>query len=499
MLIALTVFGRTTRLRGKMGPSQLTSQADMTGTETPIRARRTALATRAIAVVTAAALAGASMPARAQGGGPPVIRDAEIEQLLKEYTQPLLRTAGLSQQNIRVVIINDRSFNAFVADGRRIFVNAGALTESDTPNQIIGVLAHETGHIAGGHLARLREQLANATTQSILAMILGVGAMVAGGRAGNSGMSQAGAAAISGPTQAIQNSLFGYLRAQEDQADRAGVKFLTATGQSAKGMAETFKRLADQTLYQTQYMSPYMQSHPLPSERVAALQGMARASPYWDTKDPPALQARHDLMRAKLYGFLERPDTLARRFPPSDTSLAARYARAISSYRFSDPRAAVAQIDALIHVQPQNPYFHELKGQALLEAGKPAEAVAPLRQAIALAPSPALMQIMLGQALVATRDHARVDEAVTILQAALAREPEASDAYTQLAMAYGEKNDLAHADLASAQAAFMRGDAKTAREIAARAKTRFPVGSPGWVKADDIASYKPPQSSFFRN
>jgi predicted Zn-dependent protease len=469
----------------------------MTGTQRPTRARRATLATRVIAVATASALIGASLPARAQGG-PGLIRDAEIEQLLKDYTQPLLKAAGLAQQNVRPVIIGDRSFNAFVADGRRIFVNAGALMESETPNQIIGVLAHETAHIAGGHLARLREQLANATTQSILAMILGVGAMVAGARGGNNGMSQAGAAAIAGPNQAIQNSLFAYLRAQEDQADRAGVKFLTATGQSAKGMAETFKRLADQTLYQTQGMSIYAQSHPLPSERVAALEGMARASPYWDTKDPPALQARHDLMRAKLYGFLERPDTLARRYPMSDTSVAARYARAISSYRYSDPRSAVAQIDALIHAQPQNPYFHELKGQALLEGGRPAEAIAPLRQAIQLAPSPALIQIMLGQALVATHDKARVDEAVTILQAALTREPEAPDAYSQLAMAYGQKNDLANADLASAQAAFMRGDMKTAREIAARAKTRFPVGSPGWVKADDIASYKPPQTSAFR-
>jgi len=448
--------------------------------------------------LTAAALAGASVPAQAQGG-PPIIRDAEIEQLLKDYTQPLLKAAGLAQQNIRVVIINDRTFNAFVADGRRIFVNGGALMDSETPNQIIGVLSHETGHIAGGHLARLREQLAAATTQSIIAMILGVGAMVAAGRSGNSNMSQVGAAAIAGPTAAIQNTLFGYLRAQEDQADRAGVKFLTATGQSAKGMHQTFKRLADLMLYQTPYINPYMQSHPLPSERVAALEGMARASPYWDSKDPPALQARHDLMRAKLHGFLERPDAVARRYPPNDPSLAARYARTISAYRYSDPRAAVAQIDALIQAQPQNPYFHELKGQALLEAGKPAEAIAPLRHAIQLAPNPALMQIMLGQALVATHERARIDEAVSILQVALTREPDSPDAYSQLAMAYGQKNDLAHADLASAQAAFMRGDLKTAREIAARAKTRFPVGSPGWVKADDIASYKPPQSAFFRN
>jgi predicted Zn-dependent protease len=461
--------------------------------------RRATPAARVAAVVAAGALAAASPPAQAQKG-PPIIRDAEIEQLLKEYTQPILRVAGLTQQNIQVVIINDRSFNAFVADGRRIFVNGGALLDAETPNQIIGVLAHETGHIAGGHLARLREQLAAASTQSILAMILGVGAMVAGSRGGgsSSGLSQGGMAALSGPPAAIQNSLFAYLRAQEEQADRAGVKFLTATGQSAKGMYDTFKRLADQMLYQTAYLNPYLQSHPLPSERVAALEGMAKASPYWNTKDSPALQARHDLMRAKLFGFLERPEAVARRYRPSDGSLAARYARAISALRFAELHAAQAQVDALIHVQPQNPYFHELKGQMLLEAGRPADAIAPLRQAVQLAPNPALIQIMLGQALVAAHDHARLDEAVTILQAALTREPESSDAFSQLAMAYGQKNDLAHADLASAQAAYMRGDLKTAREIAARAKTRFPIGSPGWVKADDLASYKPPQSALHR-
>ena len=453
---------------------------------------------RALALVTAAALIAAHGPAQAERGGPkgpPIVRDAEIEQLLKEYTQPLLKAAGLAQQNIQVIIINDRGFNAFVADGRRIFVNAGALTESRTPNEIIGVLAHESAHIAGGHLARIREQLAAASTQAILAMILGVGAMIAGARGGNADLGQAGMAMMHGPQAAIQNSLFAYIRAQEDQADRGGVKYLTATGQSAKGMYDTFKRLADQILYQTRYMDPYMQSHPLPAERVAALEGMARSSPYWDKKDPPALQARHDLMRAKLYGFTDPPDAVARRYGPGDTSLPARYARAISAYRFGDPRAALAQIDALIHAQPQNPYFYELKGQALMEAGKPAEAIPPLRQAVQLSSNAPLIQILLGQALIATHDRARGEEAVTLLQTALTREPESADAYSQLAMAYGQKGDLANADLASARSAFMRGDFKTARELAARAKTRFPVGSPGWLKADDIATYKPPQRS----
>ena len=213
-----------------------------------------------------------------KNAGLPVIRDAEIEQLLRDYTNPILRTAGLGKQNIQVVLIADKSFNAFVADARRIFVNVGALMESTTPNQIIGVLAHETGHIAGGHLAKLREQLASAQTAAIIAMILGMGAMVAGGR-GDFGAAQAGAATLHGSAGNHPPHLLSYQRAHEDQADRAGVQFLNATGQSPKGMYETFKRFADQVLYSAQYSDPYLQSHPMPAERVAALEGVARQSP----------------------------------------------------------------------------------------------------------------------------------------------------------------------------------------------------------------------------
>jgi predicted Zn-dependent protease len=431
-----------------------------------------------------------SIAAHAQPRGLPVIRDAEIEQLLRDYTRPILRAAGLAQQNIRVIIINNRSFNAFVADGHRIFINAGALLDATAPNQVIGVLAHESGHIAGGHLSRLRQQLAMAQTQSIIALLLGVGAMVAASRAGAASGNPS--AAILGPQEAIRRSLLSYQRSQEEQADRAAVKFLTATGQSPKGMYETFKRLADESLFAAYTADPYVQSHPMPAQRVAALEGIARTSPYWDKADPPDLQLRHDLMRAKLSGFLDRPETIARRYPLSSQSLPARYARAIATYRHAGLRSAVEQIDALIQAQPSNPYFHELKGQALLEGGKAAEAIAPLRRAVQLAPQPALIQVMLAQALTATNSPKAADEAIALLRPALAREPELPEGYTQLAMAYGRKGDLAHADLASAQAAFARGDTKTARELAARAKTRFPVGSPGWVKADDIVSFKPP-------
>ena len=453
-------------------------------------------ASHAVAIVTAAAVALTTVslggyPARAQTGssaGIPMIRDAEIEQLLRDYTRPVLHAAGLSQQNIQVVIINDKSFNAFVMDSHRIFVNSGALTQSNTPNQIIGVLAHETGHIVGGHLAKMRQELANAQTAAIVAMLLGVGAMVAGARSGSADTGNIGAAAISAPQAYLMHTLLAYQRAQEDQADRTGVRLLTATGQSAKGMYDTFKKFADEMMFSRAYIDPYVQNHPMPADRMQALADLVK-TPYWDKKDPPELQFRHDMMRAKLCGFLERADVIMRRYPASDTSMPARYARAIAAFRFGDIRSAITQIDSLIEANPNNPYFYELKGQALLEGGHPAEAVAPLRRAVEMAPDPALIQILLAQALIATNNRQNAAEAVPLLRAAIAKEPESGDAYEQLAMAYGHNGNLADADLASAQAASARGDNKTARELAARAKMRFPVGSPGWVRADDIVAF----------
>jgi len=457
---------------------------------------RTTTALTAAMVATALALAPVLTPfAPASAGdenrGPNILRDSETETLLREYTRPVLRVAGLEKQNIQIVIINDSSFNAFVADGHRIFVNYGAIMQSDTPNQLIGVLAHETGHLAGGHLAKMHAELARAQTQMIIAMLLGVGAVAAGAAKGSSGLGDAGAAAIAGPQSMIQRSLLSYQRQQEEQADRAGVNFLNQSGQSPKGMYDTFKRLSSDTLFSAHGADPYLQSHPMPAERVAALEGLARPSPYWDKKDPPELQLRHDMMRAKISAFMERQDTVYRRYPLSNTSLPARYARAITTYLHGNLSDALAQIDGLISAQPNNPYFYELRGQALLESGKPAEAIAPLHKALALSNNAPLIEMLLGQALVATNNNAHTDEAIAILRAAVARESEAPLGYMQLAMAYGRKGDYAEADLASAQAAFLRGDNKTARDLASRAKTRFAVGTPGWVKADDIVSARP--------
>jgi predicted Zn-dependent protease len=466
-------------------------QPDMIVAQSPSKRRRPRPASQAIAALAAAALVLASVPARTQTGanaGIPMIRDAEIEQLLRDYTTPIFRAAGLTDQNIRVVIIDDKTFNAFVMDAHRIFINVGALMQATTPNQIIGVLAHETGHIVGGHLSKIRQELANVQTSALVGMLLGIGAVVAGAHSGNLDVGNVGVAAMAAPQAMGINHLLAYQRAQEESADRAGVRFLTMTGQSAKGMYDTFKRFADESLFSAQNANPYFQNHPMPQERMDALAELVK-TPYWGKKDPPELQLRHDLMRAKLFGFIERPATVLAHYPSTDTSLPARYARAISAYRFGDLHSAIAQIDGLLQTMPNNPYFYELKGQALLEGGHAADAIAPLRRAAQLAPSPALIQILQAQALVATNDAKSAEEAVALLHSAIIKEPESADAYTTLAMAFARKSDLADADLASAQAAFARGDNKTARELAERAKQRFPIGSPGWVRADDIVAF----------
>jgi predicted Zn-dependent protease len=457
-----------------------------------------ALARRATALVAAAAVlvAQAQVPARAQAGAAQlnVIRDAEIEELLRDYTRPILKAAALAKQNIEVVIINDRAFNAFVADGRRIFINLGALYEAVTPNQVIGVLAHETGHIAGGHLARMREQLANAQTAAIIAMLLAAGGMVAGATSGRGNVvGEAAPGLMLAPTEILRRTLLSYQRSQEESADRAGVKFLDATGQSARGMLETFQRFADQSLFLSSQVDPYLLSHPMPRERIAQLDIIAHQSPYFDRRDPPQLQLRHDMMRAKLVGFVDRPEMVLRRYPPSNNSLPARYARAISAYRHSSTRDAMAQIDALIAEQPNNPYFHELKGQALLESGHARDAIAPLRRAVQLSNGAPLIRMLLGQALVQSGDKQYAEDAIRELLVALQREPNASLGLRELAVAYSRRGDESNAALSAAQAAFNDGDFRTARQLATRARAGFANGTPGWLKSDDIVNFKPPK------
>ncbi|MFO7477190.1 MAG: M48 family metalloprotease [Methyloceanibacter sp.] len=440
-----------------------------------------------------------SSPAQAQG----LIRDAEIETLIRLYARPILSVAGLGSQGIRIHLVNDRNFNAFVVDGRNMFMHAGTLMNAESPNQVIGVIAHEAGHITGGHLARLRTQVSKAKSAALMLQLLGLATMVGGALAGAPGLGQAGMGVAYGGQDAALRSLLAYRQSEESSADQAAVTFLNAAKQSSKGMLETFEFMASK-LVGVQGIDPYMQSHPMPNQRLSQLRELVASSPYYDKADPPELQYRHDLMKAKLFGFLDEPQTTFNRFPQTDQSVPAYYARAIATYRQSGVQAAMPLLDALIAAQPENPYFHEIKGQFLFESGKPAAAVVPLREAVRLSPNEPLLRIMLGQALLGTNDRKLVDEAITNLRTALAREDSSAMGYRQLAAAFARKAEsvqapaakrqyMAQAELASAEAYFYEGQLKRAKQQAKRAKDGFVDGTPNWIRADDILAFEVPR------
>ena len=442
------------------------------------------------------------LPSNANAAG--LIRDAETESLIRAYAGPIFRVAGLSKHNVQIHIVGQNTFNAFVVDGQNMFIHVGAIMNSKTPNQLIGVIAHEAGHITGGHLARLRTNLARARSASIMLQILGVAAMAAGALTGAGGdLGEAGAAIMYGGQSVTQRNVLAYRRAEESAADQAALTFLNATRQSARGMLETFEYFADQGMTSLRYVDPYVQSHPMPRQRIAQLRSAARSSPYFKKADSPHMQLRHDLMRAKLVGFLQNPQTVFNKYPRSDSSLPARYARAIATYRQSGLRNFLPQIDALIREKPKNPFFLEIKGQFLFEGGKARAAIAPLRKSVSLAPREPLIRTMLGQALLSTGSNKDLDEAIGQFRKAIAREPHSALAYKHLATALGrkayatkggtQKKYIARAELASAHAYLYQGRVKLAKQQATRARDKFRRGTTQWVQADDIMNYKPPQ------
>jgi predicted Zn-dependent protease len=442
-----------------------------------------------LAVAAGVALAPA---ADAQNRRQTVIRDAEIEALLRDYASPIFGAAGVGSRDAQIILVQDNDFNAFVASGRRMVMNTGTLLQAKTPNEVIGVIAHETGHLAGGHLEKLHNEIARAQAIGAVVGLIGVAGIAAGAATGNVAGAQMGQAATTMGTSVAVRTLLSYKRAQELAADRAALSYLTATRQSAKGMVTTFERFADQQLFSAQYADPYAQSHPMARDRLQQLETAARASPYWDAADSDALQLRHDMMRAKLAGFTLSPSAVGQRYPKSDTSLAAQYARAIVAYRTGSTQSAVRAADALIRRVPNYAYFHELKGQTLFEAGQARAAVAPLKRAVELAPHPGLIRILLGAAELASGDARQLDSAIAHLRQGLGEEPLAAIGYRHLAMAYQKQGKVAEAELATAEGTLIAGDIESARNFARRAQAKLARGSPGWLKADDIISYEAP-------
>ncbi|MFI5021200.1 MAG: M48 family metalloprotease [Alphaproteobacteria bacterium] len=418
------------------------------------------------------------------GGGAEIarIRDAEIESDLRSWGAPVWQAAGLDPQQVQIVIVNDRQINAFVAGGLNIFLYAGLLIQSDSANQVVGVMAHETGHIAGGHLARMGDAIENAEIIQILGMLLGAAAIAAsGGHAGEAGM-----AGMSAGTDLAVRNFLSFSRTQERSADQAGVNFLEQSGQSARGLLEFMQKLQTQEFLSGAHQDPYLRTHPLTQDRIDFIANFLKASKYANAPPRPGYVEEHARMRGKLIGFLWPVSRVFERYKEGDNSVESRYARAVAYHRESRDDQALKLVDSLIAEHPDDAFYNELKGQFLFEAGKVKEALGPYEKANKELPHNALLESELAQVMVETGDSRYNDEALANLNEAVTLETDDPLTWRMLAIVYGRQGKDGQTALALAEEFYAEGRYKDARGQAKRAQQLLPYGSPGGIRAQDI-------------
>jgi len=416
--------------------------------------------------------------AQAQDNGPSLIRDTEIEEILHRDADPLFAAAGLDPKNVRILLVGDKSLNAFATQGLMMGLNTGLILQTETPNQLKGVMAHETGHLSGAHPLRSGEMMRAGLKPMILTMGLGVLAALAG--APDAGAVLFGNASYFGTLGAL-----GYSRDQESRADQAGAGFLDQTGQSGRGLVEFFDNFRYQEVFDQSRRYAYFRSHPLSSERIETLRSRVERLPNYDKVDSPEDLADHEIMKAKLEGFIN-PQTAMVKYKESDRSFTARYARAIAYYQMKEPDRALKLIDALLAENDANPYLWELKGQVLFEFNRVKEAEAPQRRSVALKPDAALLRVNLGQTLIGLDDPRKVEEGIGELKRSLINEGDNAVAWRLLAQAYDKLNQPGPARLATAEQYFAMGAAQEARVFAMRARELLKKDTPDWRRATDI-------------
>src|SRR5438128_3328954 len=441
----------------------------------PGRSRATWYA-RILMLLALAIFAGAQ-PAQAQN----ILRDAETEALLRDISRPLIVAAGLQPENVRVVVLGNPEINAFVAGGQIVYIHSGLFTSAENVNELQGVIAHELGHLTGRHILRAQEGASQATGIMILSLRLGAAAIAAGG-------GEAGAGIIAAGQQAAMGRFLSFTRIQENSADQAGATYLSRAGISGRGSIAFFERLQNlEFRMNIAQDNTYQRTHPVNGERIAALRTRYESDPAWDRRTDPALEARFLRVRGKLSGYVDDPALVLRRFPTSDHSVQAHYARAYAWHRTGHPDEANAEVAALIAGAPHDPYFLELQGQVLLESGHPAEAVTALREAVQRSNDSPLIATLLGHALISTGDPANFEEAKRVLRVAVGRDNDNPFAWYQLGIVYDREGDEARAALATAERYNLQGQPGLALPNAERAMMGLPAHSIDWIRAQDIA------------
>jgi predicted Zn-dependent protease len=415
-------------------------------------------------------------PAMAQS----VLRDAETEAFFKEISEPLIRAAKLDPANVEIVLINDRSINAFVAGGQTVYIHSGLIDAADTANEVQGVIAHELGHIEGGHVIRYSDGASAAGNISILSMVLAAAAIAAGAGEAGMGIMAAG-------QQAALGKFLAFSRVQESVADASGARYLSEAGITGRGSVSFFKKLQNfEFRLGIPQTDSYDRTHPLSGERVTVLEDTYQADPAWTKPLNAKWEADFKRIKAKLSGYIAEPKATFRDYPEKDKSIPATYARAYAWHKAAYPQKALDEADSLVARDPNDPYFLELRGQILLESGRPADALQSLRKAVDITGNQPLIAGIFGHALIATEDKGNLAEAERVLKAAVTKDNRNPFAWYQLGVVYDAKGDQPRAALANAERYLMEGVPQLALPNAATAMAGLPEYSQDWIRAQDI-------------
>lgn len=416
-------------------------------------------------------------PAMAQS----MLRDAETEALFAEMSAGIILAAGLQPKNVQIVLLQDKEINAFVAGGQIVYMHSGLITAAKNVNEVQGVIAHEIGHVAGGHIIRSSEGIKTATGITLLSLLLGAAAIAAGA-------GEAGAGIMAAGQQAAMSKFLAFTRTQESSADSAAASYLSKAGISGRGLIGFFKTLQNvEFRYAIPQEDSYGRTHPLTGERISALQEVVEKDAAWNKPSDPALEARFQRVKAKLTGFVNEPRQTLITYPATDLSIPGRYARAYAWHRSAYPDKALEEADSLLRSVPHDPYFLELKGQILLESGRPQDALPVLREATDLTRSQPLIAALFGHALLATEDKANLPEATRVLKSAVSKDNDNPFAWYQLGVVYEREGDLPRAQLATAERYSLQGRSNLALLSAEAAMGGIAKGSPDWIRAQDIA------------
>ncbi len=439
----------------------------------------TILACQLICVATILALGLTDYSYARKGGGLSILRDAEIERTIRHMSEPIFKVADLDKNSVSTYLINDNTLNAFVAGGQNIFLHSGLLLQARDANEVIGVIAHETGHITGGHLSRFSDGIKSATAMTLIGAILGAAAIAAG--SGDAGM-----ALILGGQQIGSRTFLKYSRTQESAADQAALTFLERSGQSGMGLINFLDYLGDQELMTARYRDPYAGTHPVSGQRISKLRLRVEISSFYKAKTPPTLEHEFERLQAKLYGYLKPPYATLNKYPISDQSLYAKYARAFAYNKEHEIVKALSELDDLLKSHPDDPFFWETKGQILFENGQVVDSIIPYRNAVKYLPDETLLRVSLAQSLIGSEDDQYLDEALSHLEYALARDPNNSFAWRQASVAYHRKKNDSMTYYSTAERFLLVGNLRGAMINAKHAVDTLPKNTPQWMRAQDI-------------